>query len=125
MRKYFVACILLATNSFAQHLAPTVPFQPPAEAKYKIRKIFQDASQLPVQTVIELSVQSSTDNELRYFNVSIPSEACGTLTSAGLETARRTPAAGEPAGVLASTQYRLLKALADNGCGLPASTLSQ
>lgn len=120
----FGLLLLLAEVASAQYLAATSPVQPPSEARFRIRKIYQDATVSPVQTVVEISVQSSSDAELRYFNVVVPSTACGSLTSAAVETARRNSVGGEPAGVLASAQYRILDVLRTNGCGLPAGTLT-
>lgn len=124
--KRLMAFVFVATTTVgAQELTLTTPVTYPSETKYRIRKIFQDATSALVQTTIEISAQSSGGAEIRYFNVSIPSPACGSATSATLETASTTARAGEPAGALARAQYRILGYLSDNGCGFPAHTLNQ
>lgn len=123
MRKILLAfgLIVLALPCSAQEATLNTPVVRPSEAKQRVRNFNISAQGVP-QATIEISVQDSTDNEIRYFNVVVPGCGPQTATVAGIFLALDTVRATENAGQLRRSNFRLLGYLFDQGC-LPGVTL--
>lgn len=105
-------------------LTLTTPVTRTSEAKYLVRElcVYARPNESPYAT-IAVSVQDSSNNEIRYFNAVIPDTAHASATVAGLFTALDTVRASEPAGALARANFRVLGYLLDQGY-FPAGTLN-
>lgn len=94
------------------------PVSRASEAKYVVRTL--GISQ--TQASIEVSVQDSSNNEIRVQAFTCPDAAHPSATVAALFTALDTVRATESGGILARANFRILGFLFDNGY-FPAATL--
>lgn len=122
MKRIIISLLLLsfAGLASAQEATLNAPVARPAEAKLTVKRLDLTAT----QAVISISVQDSSNSEIRYFNVVVPDPAPATATSsvAGLVTAIDTVRATETGGVLRRLNFRILGYLFDTGY-LPGVTL--
>lgn len=122
MRKAILSIILLSFAGLASAQEATLnsPVSRPAEAKLTVKRLDLTAT----QAVISISVQDSTNSEIRYFNVVVPDPAPATATATvnGLVVAIDTVRATETGGVLRRLNFRILGYLFDTGY-LPGVTL--
>lgn len=123
MRKTILSILLLsfAGLASAQEASLNSPVARPAEAKLTVKRLDLTAS----QAVISISVQDSSNNEIRYYNLVVPdpSPSTATATVSGLVTAIDTVRATETGGVLRRLNFRILGYLFDTGY-LPGVTLA-
>jgi hypothetical protein len=103
--------LLLATTGLAQEATLNIPVTRPSEAKLGVKEV----NIRQTQVVVSLSVQASTNDEIRYYNVAIPDITFPSATVVGFITAIGTTRPTETGTALRRFQFRVLGYLSDNG----------
>lgn len=113
-----LAFALLAPLVPAQEATLTTPVTRTSEAKQTVRTL----NITQAQATIEVSIQDSSNAEIRVATYVVPDAARPTATVAGVLTALDTARSGETGGAMRRANFRILGFLQDNGY-LPAATL--
>lgn len=124
MRRLIPLAVLFVTSAgaLAQEASLASPVARTSEAKYRVRSFYvQNPPAGTATATIDISVQDSSNNEIRTASFSVP--GCGTTTVGGLITAMITVRSTETGADSRKLQFRVIGYLSDQGC-LPASTLT-
>ena len=114
MRKLIPLLFLLAPLAVGQEATLSSPVSRSSEAKYVIN--FFQIVRSPLIANINVSVQDSSNNEIRTFNVTVPGGTCPNATVGGLGTAMITVRATETGADLRKLNFRVLGYLSDQSC---------
>lgn len=119
----FILALLVSPLVAAQEAGLTTPVTRTSEAKYKIRGFsVTNPPSGAAGASIEISVQDSSNSEIRVVGFQIPDAAHASATVPALITAMMTVRATETGSDSRKMQFRVLGYFSDQGY-LPTSTL--
>lgn len=122
MKKLLVVLLFLASSTFAQEAVLNAPVARPAEAKITVGRVDINGGS-PALVVVTLKVQSSSNEDIRLYNVVVPDDLHESATVVGFLNAFMSSAAGETGSVPRRANFRVLKYLSDHGY-LPGATVN-